>query len=80
MDTIVIHGPRACGKTRHKLALAAKYGVAEDRIIDDPALHQRIPAEGALVLTCAPMKNFINIPFERAMIGVERIDNNQTGV
>ena len=50
----VIHGPPACGKTRHKNLLAARYGAR--RIVDswsasDPNRPQR-PRSGDLVLTC----------------------------
>lgn len=46
--TILIHGPKACGKTRNAQALAAHFGCS--RIVDDWNGRDRV-APGALVLT-----------------------------
>jgi MoxR-like ATPase len=47
-NTIVIHGPQGCGKTRNAKKLAAHFGCA--RIVDDWNGRDRVEA-GSLVLT-----------------------------
>jgi hypothetical protein len=70
METIVVHGPRACGKTRNKLAIAAKYGFDARAVIDDPMPRERIPADNVLVLTERPIEGFHNVPFAVAITGI----------
>ena len=47
-NTVVIHGPHGCGKTRNAQALAAHFGCR--RIVDDWNGQSKIE-EGSLVLT-----------------------------
>ena len=48
MSTIIIYGPKACGKTRNAQKLAKKYGCKK---IIDGWDDTRRPPENALVLT-----------------------------
>ena len=47
-NTVVIHGPQGCGKTRNAQALAAHFGCS--RVVDDWNGQSKIE-EGSLVLT-----------------------------
>ena len=47
-NTVLIHGPQGCGKTRNAQALAAHFGCS--RIVDDWNGQSKIE-EGSLVLT-----------------------------
>ena len=35
MATVIVYGPRACGKTRNAARIAAKFGIPPDKIIDE---------------------------------------------
>lgn len=71
-NTVVIHGPQGCGKTRNAQALAAHFGCT--RIIDDWNGRDRVE-EGSLVLTnidAFDMKALLPVgrrfvPFSKAM-------------
>ena len=70
-NTVLIHGPQGCGKTRNAQALAAHFGCSQ--VVDD--WNGRDPiAPGSLVLTnCEEWKSRAMpaarrvIPFARAM-------------
>lgn len=70
-DTVLIHGPQGCGKTRNAAALAAHFGCSH--IVDDWNGRDQV-APGALVLTNvddwkarALPKTRRVVPFARAM-------------
>lgn len=51
-QSIVIYGPKACGKTTHAEQLRKHLGL--DTVVDDWDGRARYPATGALVLTNHP--------------------------
>lgn len=54
MKTVIVHGPRACGKTRNAARIAAHFGIPT--IVDDwdECLHEITP--GAIHLTNRPVR------------------------
>lgn len=50
--SLIVHGPKGCGKTRNAKRIAAAFGLY--RIIDDWARTNSLPQLGALALTNEP--------------------------
>lgn len=66
--SVVVFGPKGCGKTTHAGSIAAALGLTQ--IIDDGEMTQKFPAFGALVLTnetpCEGAFNLRTMTFDEA--------------
>lgn len=66
--SVNVYGPMGCGKTRNAEALRRHFGL--DLVVDEGAhlgAVRRIPAKGALVLTCEPRHGMKVVQFKDAM-------------
>lgn len=75
-QSIIVHGPQACGKTRNAQALMRKYGLKKvielDNLTPTPSV---LPANNALVLSAKPFDALQEYgltmhPFHIAMRGI----------
>lgn len=75
-QSIIVHGPQACGKTRNAQALMRKYGLKRvielDNLTPNPSV---LPANNALVLSANPLEalqeyGLTIYPFHIAMRGI----------
>lgn len=66
MRSVLMHGPKMCGKTRNREAIAAAYGLTN--IVDDWQPGQRIPQTDTLILTSAPVREFGRVPTSIAVV------------
>lgn len=66
MRSVLVHGPRGCGKSRDREAIAAAYGL--ETILDDWRPGNRIPQTDTLILTNATLAEFSRIPTSIAVI------------
>jgi len=80
MKTVIVHGPRACGKTRNAARIAAYFGI--DTIVDDwDERHHEITV-GAIHLTNQPVRktsfrsvNFADLQLPSvSLFGVKKVD------
>jgi len=66
MRSVLVHGPKACGKTRDSKAIAAAYGLLD--ILDEWQPGQRIPQTDTLILTNADRHQLNRVPTSVAVI------------
>jgi hypothetical protein len=76
MQSLVVYGPKGCGKTKNAARLAKHFGLSQ--IIDDWCEGQTIPAQGALVLTQSEPADvrLRMLPFSAAMLSVSRFSGS----
>jgi len=66
MRSVLVHGPRGCGKSRDRDAIAAAYGL--ENILDEWHPGQRVPQTDTLILTNAPRSQLDRLPTSIAVI------------
>jgi hypothetical protein len=79
MKTVIVHGPRACGKTRNAARIAAYFGI--DTIVDDWDERRHEITIGAIHLTNEPVRktsfrcvNFADLQLPAAgLIGTKKV-------
>lgn len=74
-NSIIVHGPAACGKTRNGEAIAKKYNLTT--VIEQESLgRSHPPARGALILSNLPVELLTRyeltlVPYKVAIEGIE---------